>query len=138
MPTGTAHGDTCPRNLLVSPQTDGFVLIDFGFWCRGPIGFDLGQLLLGEVQMGERSATELYVLDEVCLSAYHRGLLAERRAVPMSLLRRAHALQMLLFFALSSVPFEDLGRPVTRDLISKNRGRADAARFVLDRFDETR
>ncbi len=135
--TGTAHGDACTRNLLVSPNTDGFVLIDFGFWCRAPLGFDLGQLVLGEVQMGERPAAELPVLDETCLAAYQRGLHDEGCAVSLPRLRRAHALQMLLFFGLSAVPFEDLGRPLTPQLIAKTRGRSAAARFVLDLVDRT-
>jgi hypothetical protein len=52
VPTGTAYGDAFTRNLLVSPDTDGFVLINHSFWCRAPLAFDLGQLLLGEVADG--------------------------------------------------------------------------------------
>jgi hypothetical protein len=58
VPVLTLHGDACPRNLLVRRGTDdGFVLIDYGFWGRGPVGFDLTQLLIGEVQLGERPAS---------------------------------------------------------------------------------
>jgi len=54
LPLGTVHGDACPRNLLVQQGSSDFMLIDYGFWGPGPLGFDLGQLLIGEVQLGER------------------------------------------------------------------------------------
>src|SRR5262249_28716373 len=77
MPTATAHGDACTRNLLVTEVYDGFTMIDFGFWGRAPIGFDLGQLLLGEIQMAERPAPALRRLEGTCLPAYVDGLHAE-------------------------------------------------------------
>ena len=45
-PLVTGHGDACPNNLLGAPERDSFVLIDFGFWNRFPLAFDLGQLVL--------------------------------------------------------------------------------------------
>ena len=138
MPLGTAHGDACTRNLLVARGApDGFVLIDFGFWSESPLGFDLGQLLLGEVQMGERSAADLVELEEVCLPAYVRGLHDEGCPVPLDQVRRAHALLMLLFSGLSAVPLEHLGAPPTPELARIARERAAAATFVLDLVDDT-
>jgi hypothetical protein len=84
MPIGTSHGDACTRNLLVSPATTDLVLIDYGFWGEAPIGFDLSQLLLGEVQMGERSATCLPELEATCLPAYFRGLHDESYDIPLA------------------------------------------------------
>ena len=63
VPVMTLHGDACSRNLLVRADGRGLALIDFGFWSKGPVGFDLGQLLVGEVQTGERSADELPELE---------------------------------------------------------------------------
>jgi Ser/Thr protein kinase RdoA (MazF antagonist) len=137
MPVGTLHGDACTRNLLVERGNDGFVLIDFGFWGRGPFGFDLSQLVLGEVQMGERSAEELPELDRVCLAAYVEGLRDEGTDVPAATVARAHALLALLFSGLSAVPLEHLGEPVTDELLRVARGRAAAARFLLDLVDAT-
>ena len=137
-PRGTAHGDACPRNLLVSPQQpDGFVLIDFGFWCEAPLTFDLTQLLLGEIQTGERPAAELAELEAVCLPAYQQGLRDEGLAVPHDELRRVHALVMLLHFGLSAVPLEvlfGLPAPGGAEVV---RERAAAAAFVLDLVDAT-
>ena len=75
VPVLTLHGDACTRNLLVrrGSMNEGFVLIDFGFWGRGPVGYDLTQLLVGEVQLGERPADELPALEAACLRRTSRG-----------------------------------------------------------------
>lgn len=136
-PLGTAHGDASPRNLLIERGSpDAFVLIDFGFWSQAPLGFDLSQLLLGEVQLGERPAAELPELEEACLDAYVAGLSAEGCEVALETVRRAHALTMLLFWALSSVPIEIMfGAPPPPPEVFTERARA--ARFVLDLVDTT-
>ena len=132
-PLGSAHGDACPRNLLVPrSRSDDFVLIDFAFWCRAPFGFDLTQLLMGEVQTGERPAAHLAELDEACLDAYVRGLAAEGCDMPINAVRRTHALLMLLFAGLTAVPIELLfgGKPPGD--VDVVRERAAAAEHVLD------
>lgn len=137
-PVGTAHGDACPRNLLrVGGEPNRFVLIDFGFLCEAPLGFDLSQLLLGEVQVGERPATELAELEDLCLAAYVAGLRDEGCLVPLEAVRRYHALLMLLFGGLSAVPLEvayGMPGPGGPEVV---RGRAHAARFILDLVDAT-
>lgn len=136
-PLGTAHGDACPRNLLVaSGRPDDFVLIDFGFWCEAPLGFDLSQLLLGELQLGERSAAELEHLEARCLPAYADGLRDEGCPVALEPLRRAHALLMLIFWGVSAVPLEVLFG-MTPPPPAAVRERARAASFVLDLVDAT-
>ncbi len=59
LPRTTSHGDACPNNLLRTEGYDGFVLIDFGFWGGEPVGFDLSQLLVGDVQVGRRAGDDL-------------------------------------------------------------------------------
>jgi hypothetical protein len=138
VPVLTLHGDACTRNLLVRRgHDDEFVLIDFGFWGRGPVGYDLTQLLIGEVQLGERPASELPALEAACLPAYVDGLRAEGVDVDLDLVRRAHALMMLLFAGLSTVPVELLDGPPTDDRVRIARERAGAARFMLDLADAT-
>lgn len=133
MQIGTIHGDACRRNLLVTrADPHGFVLIDYGFWGRAPLGFDLSQLLIGDVQTGERAASCLPALERACLPAYHQGLRDEGVDVDTDRLRRAHALLMLEFAGLSSVPFELLEGPPTDDAIRIATERAAAARFILD------
>jgi hypothetical protein len=138
-PLGSAHGDACPRNLLVpaGEEAAAFVLIDFGFWCEAPLAFDLTQLMIGEIQTGERPASELAELEQACLPAYHQGLHDEGHDVSLDSLRRTHALVMLMFFGLSAVPLEvlfGLPAPGSGTVV---RERAEAATFVLDLVEST-
>ncbi len=132
IPLGTVHGDACPRNLLVGAGSTDLMLIDYGFMGPGPLGFDLGQLLIGEVQLGEREADCLPGLEARCLAAYVEGLHSEGCEAAPELVQRARALQMLLFSGLSAIPFEHLGKPPTAKLQRIARERAQAARFMLD------
>ena len=111
VPEGTAHGDACTNNLLVQAGSDELVLIDFGFWSTQPLGFDLGQLLIGDVQLGRRPAATLHDLEQACLPAYVAGLHDEGCEVPLPVVRRAHALQMLIYSGFSSFLLEALLGP---------------------------
>jgi hypothetical protein len=137
VPEMTVHGDACSRNLLVRRDGAGFSLIDFGFWSKGPVGFDLGQLLIGEVQTGERPACQLPELETACVAAYVEGLREEGADVPLAVVQRAHALQALLFAGLSSLPLEQLGAPPTPELQRVAGERAQLATFLLDLVDAT-
>jgi hypothetical protein len=137
VPNGAAHGDACTNNLLVPADSDDLVLIDFGFWSVQPYGFDLAQLLLGDVQLGRRPAAELPAVEAACLPAYVRGLRDEGCDLDAGVVRRAHALQMLIFSGLSAIPFEHLGQEPTPELHRIAGERAAAARFMLDLVDAT-
>jgi hypothetical protein len=138
MPTATGHGDACPNNLLARPAGErGFVLIDYAFWGPMPIGFDLGQLLVGEVQLGRLPTTELATIDDVIVAAYVAGLRAEGNTVTETVVRRAHALQLLIFTGLSALPFEHLDQEPTDELFALGAERAALARFSLDLVDST-
>lgn len=136
-PTLVGHGDACPNNLLVVPGRDGFTMIDFGFLAPLPVGFDLGQLLVGDVQVGRHGADDLSARDEACVAAYHQGLLDEGLEIDVAAVRRAHALHLMLFTGLSTVPFEHLDAEPTPELRAVARTRAEIARFSLDLLDGT-
>ena len=53
-PAATAHGDACTANLLLAGDRDALVMVDLGFCGQAPLGTDLGQLIVGEVQTGQR------------------------------------------------------------------------------------
>lgn len=138
LPLGVAHGDACPNNLLVTPENDGgFVLIDYGFWTAAPIGFDLGQLLVGDVQIGRQDAASLRAVDDVIVPAYVEGLHVEGCALTEADVRRAHALHLMVFSGLSALPFEHLAAEPTPALDRMASERAALARFSLDLLDET-
>ena len=136
-PFATGHGDACPNNLLVSADHDGFVLIDYGFWAAEPIGFDLSQLLVGDVQLGKRTSADLPELEEACVTAYVDGMRAEGSTIGEDVVRRAHALQLLIFTGYSTLPWEHLGQQPTAELHALAADRAALARFSLDLVDAT-
>ncbi|MGO4599977.1 phosphotransferase [Terrabacter sp. 2RAF25] len=148
VPEGTAHGDACTNNLLVQAGSDELVLIDFGFWSTQPLGFDLGQLLLGDVQIGRRAAATLDEVEQACLPAYVDGLRDEGCDLHLDAVRRAHALQMLIFSGFSSFMLEGLLDPSSGGrgtggpgpdaaLLEQAAERARITEFVLDLVDET-
>jgi Phosphotransferase enzyme family len=138
LPHTASHGDACPSNLLPRPDHDGaFTLIDFGFWMPQPIGFDLGQLLVGDAQIGRMRTSQLPLIERTILPAYVAGLAAEGTTVTESLVRRAHALQLLIFNGLSALPLEHLAAEPTPELAELASERARLARFSLDLIDAT-
>ena len=138
LPRATSHGDACPGNLLVRPDDDqGFTLIDFGFFMEQPVAFDLGQLLVGDVQIGARGAEDLAERDELCLAAYQQGLAAEGYEIDDSVVRRAHALQLLLFTGVSAFPWDLVHGPITPEVHAIADARATITRHVLDLVEAT-
>ncbi len=137
MPLGTVHGDACPNNLLVTAEDDGFVLIDYGYFGEGQIGFDLSQLLVGEIQVGRQRASTLHAVDAAILPAYVEGLRAEGSEVSINVVRRAHALHLMLYTGLSTLPFDFLGNELTPALTQLVADRAAIARFSLELLDTT-
>jgi hypothetical protein len=137
LPTATAHGDACTDNLLLTHFDNTIVLIDFGFWGAAPIGFDLGQLLLGEIQLGRRPAQAFPELEDACLPAYVQGLRDEGCTTPVHQVRRAHAIATTIFHAIPSIPYEHRtaeGGPELQTLFAH---RAAMARYILDLLDAT-
>ena len=136
-PHVVGHGDACPNNLLGAQRPDAFVLIDFGFWKPLPLGFDLGQLLLGDVQIGRRPADDLAAVDARIVPAYVEGLTDEGYAAEPEQVLRLHALQMAVFIGLSSMPFEHLGDPPSPALERLAATRAAITTYCLDRVEAT-
>ncbi|QSR26788.1 hypothetical protein CFH99_14255 [Nocardioides aromaticivorans] len=137
VPELVGHGDACPNNLLVRPDRDGFTMIDFGFFMALPVGFDLGQLLVGEVQLGRGDGSDLAERGEACLASYVDGLAAEGLELDLATVRRAHALHLLVFSGLSAMPFEHLDAEPTDALRAMAATRAAIARHALDLVDQT-
>jgi hypothetical protein len=113
------------------------VLIDYGFWGLQPIGFDLSQLLVGDVQLGRRTADDLREVEATILAAYVEGMRDEGSDIPLPVVRRSHALQLMLFTGLSCLPFEHLETAPTPELHHVAAQRAGIARFALDLLEST-
>lgn len=137
-PVGTAHGDACPNNLLRTAGSDDLTLIDYGFFSRQCVGFDLGQLVVGDVQIGRRDAATLPETDAGCLSAYVEGLRAEGVTVETDSVARAHALHLMIFTGLSA-PLMDPPAPEADPgaLDHEAHERAAISAFCLELVDAT-
>jgi hypothetical protein len=133
LPSGVCHGDACSRNLLMTRSHHDLVMIDFGFLRYAPLGFDLSQLILGEIQLGERDPDQLEAIGEVAFGAYVDGLRQAGSQANVDQVRRAHAISMAIFSGLSAIPFELLGEPPTDRVRQIFAARAAVARYILDR-----
>jgi hypothetical protein len=137
-PAATAHGDACTANLLVAADRDAQVMVDLGFCGNAPLGTDLGQLIIGEVQTGQRRPADLPGLEAACLPAYLAGIHAEGGTARVAQVRRIHAALLTVFSALPSIPVEHLDDEPTPRLRRLFRSRAAIARFSLDLLEDTR
>ena len=137
LPHAASHGDACPNNLLRHPDGDGFTLIDYAFWRPQPVGFDLAQLLVGEIQMRRLDADDLPERAQVCVTAYADGLAAEGAAVAPGVLRRSHAVSLTLFNAMPSIPADALGEDDQEAVAHHVAQRAGIARYALDALART-
>ncbi|RYB95231.1 hypothetical protein EUA93_13325 [Nocardioides oleivorans] len=145
----TAHGDACPNNLLRREGDPGFTLIDFGFWRPQPVGFDLSQLLVGDVQLGRQDVADLPERATACVESYAAGLADEGLDVPLAEVRRGHAVSLMLFNGLPSLPTEMLQEEAAltaaggvtddfRDAFDRwAHQRAGIARYALDVLADT-
>jgi hypothetical protein len=137
-PCASAHGDACPNNLLHTSGSSDITLIDFGFWSRQVVGFDLGQLLVGDVQVGRRAAGTLAETEAACLPAYVDGLHAEGLDVDAATVARAHALQLMIFTGLSAALTGPPAPGADPDALAHDaRERAAISRFCLDLVEAT-
>jgi len=95
------------------------------------------------VQIGRRPAVELGEIERACLPAYVDGLRDEGCEVPLDVVRRAHALQMLVFSGFSSFMLDEVlgssgeGAAPAPGLLERAAERARITEFVLDLVDET-
>jgi aminoglycoside phosphotransferase (APT) family kinase protein len=88
LPQTYAHGDASPQNLLI-PVGDRStrMVIDWGLEKPVPVGFDLGQLLIGLVHADEMPVRAMPGVEAAIGPAYCAGLAAEGAVVDESTVR---------------------------------------------------
>jgi hypothetical protein len=129
LPLLNAHGDAAPQNLLVVP--DGFCVIDWCFWCRAALGFDLSQLVYSEVDLDRTDASAFRDIQAASIAGYRSGLAAEGVEIGEAELKRAHTIQLAIAHGISSVPLDRLdANPAGVE--ASVRARATVLRHVLD------
>ncbi|MFW0795012.1 phosphotransferase [Gordonia sp. CPCC 205515] len=107
LPLLSAHGDACPNNLL-STGDGTFTVIDWAFFGRSRVGFDLTQLVNSGIDLGHMTADRLPELQDLCLRHYRIGLADSGFDIELDALTRAHRIQLTAFSALSAIPLEQL------------------------------
>jgi hypothetical protein len=134
LPTSLPHGDAAPVNLLrPRDEPDTYVAIDWAFHCQLPLGHDLGQLLVGEVERGRMQPERLPGLLSVLEDAYVDGLAEEGLDVSATAVRRGVVCSSLAPRTLpGAFPLEQLDGPDTDEHVAFLRRRAGLSRFVLD------
>ncbi len=133
LPSSLPHGDAAPVNLLRPVGDPGtLVAVDWAFGCQLPLGFDLGQLLVGESEGGRVEPGDLSALLDVILPAYADGLRDEGVDVPEATLRRGLVCSLGTRTLWGAYPFEDTEGPATEEQVAQLRLRAAFGRFVMD------
>lgn len=110
LPRTYAHGDASPQNLLLpANEPDSVVVIDWGFGTLLPVGFDLGQLLVGLASAGQSDPLELAAIDAEIFPAYLDGLAAEDYKAEPAQVRTGYIGGLAARSALCALPLEQLG-----------------------------
>src|SRR5580700_6055149 len=120
LPQTYAHGDASPQNLLLPVAEPGtIVVIDWGFGTLLPVGFDLGQLLVGLAHAGENDLAELPAIDAAIFPAYLDGLADEDYKADPAQVRTGYIGSLAARSALCAIPVEMLaGQPTSDEILA--------------------
>ena len=131
LPQTYAHGDASPQNLLI-PREDRAtrVVIDWGLEKPLPIGFDLGQLLIGLAHADELPAEAMPSVERAIVPAYCEGLTEERYRHDESIVREGFVGSLICRSALSAIPFPDPAQQLVGHTTMLNRLRL--SRYLVD------
>jgi hypothetical protein len=135
LPQTYAHGDASPQNLLLPAGEPGtIVVIDWGFGTLLPVGFDLGQLLVGLAHAGRTDpAAKIPAIDAEIFPAYLAGLAAEDYQVDPAQVRAGYLGSLAARSALCAIPFEALENAVPGEqTIAMFARRLELTRLMLD------
>jgi hypothetical protein len=127
LPYTRCHGDASPANLLV--PVDGsaeFVAIDWSWGAPAGIGFDLGQLLVGQSHDGVTEPEDLPAIHDTILAAYTEAFGAD--------VRLGYVGALVARGLWTALPLEHLGEEPTPELAELFRKRIGLARFITALF----
>jgi hypothetical protein len=139
LPAALPHGDACPQNLLVPrSDPDTLVAIDISMQSPMPLGFDLGQLLIGHVHAGLMPAAHLPAVHEQLVPAYQAGLHDHGVDTTADDILLGYTGSLLIRAGFTSLPIETLGDSAPGDSLDEAerahhfRERATLTRFIID------
>jgi hypothetical protein len=73
-PQVLGHGDYHPRNIMLPPEGDDVVAVDWGFCGPAPVGADLGDLVCGAAWFCDIEVDEIAAIEHAAQDAYQDGL----------------------------------------------------------------
>jgi hypothetical protein len=133
LPQLQAHGDTTPHNLLVPrDRPDTFVVVDWAMANLGPVGDDLGQLLVGLAHDGVLDAADLPSLHGSLVREYAAGLADEGYDASEELVRAGMDAGLAVRSAFTALPLEQLDESVTDELAAHVGQRVTLTRYLVD------
>ena len=134
LPQTHAHGDASPQNLLLPEDEPGTIaVIDWGFGTLLPVGFDLGQLLVGLAHARDTDLSQLPAIDAEIFPAYLDGLASEDYKVDPAHVRTGYIGSLAARSALCAIPAEQLSSAEpTNDTIALFARRIRLTRLMLD------
>ena len=74
LPRVFAHGDLHPRNIMLPPEGERIVAVDWGFCGPAPLGSDLSDLVLGAAWFCDLEAADVPAVEQAAFGAYGDGL----------------------------------------------------------------
>jgi hypothetical protein len=113
LPHTFVHGDAGPQNLLAPVDDPGsLVAIDWSLIGLSPVGYDLAQLLIGEVHAGHLPASALPEVRAAALEGYCAGLDDEGARIPTAAVSFGLDATLVVRSAFSALPLTRLlGHP---------------------------
>ena len=134
LPQTYAHGDASPQNLLLPAGEPGtIVAIDWGFGTLVPVGFDLGQLLVGLAHATGSDLSLLPAIDAEIFPAYLDGLAREGYHVDPAQVRAGYLGSLAARSALCAIPVEQLADgPGSAEVTALFTRRLRLTRLMLD------
>jgi Phosphotransferase enzyme family len=134
LPQTHAHGDASPQNLLLPQDEPGTVaVIDWGFGTLLPVGFDLGQLLVGLAHARDTDLSQLPAIDAEIFPAYLDGLASEDYKADPAHVRTGYIGSLAARSALCAIPAEQLSSAApSDDTVALFARRIRLTRLMLD------
>lgn len=134
LPMAMPHGDASPQNLLIPrAEPEQFVAIDISFQGPLPIGFDLGQLLIGLAHAGQLGLDWLPQIHALLVPAFIEGMAREGHVADADAVAYAYIGCLVLRAGFTSLPFDLLGDPSAAADGELFRQRLELTRFLVDR-----
>jgi hypothetical protein len=134
LPQTYAHGDASPQNLLLPADEPGTIAaIDWGFGTLLPVGFDLGQLLVGLAHATGSDLSLLPSIDAEIFPAYLDGLAREGYHADPAQVRAGYLGSLAARSALCAIPVELLASgPTDAKMTALFTRRLRLTRLMLD------